>query len=87
MVTFTVDQNIFEIPENEISKIKVLQTYFKGNKVYDMNLPDKYEDPDERIEELITEALKQHVDMDTIKETDALARKTQNELKAKRYTQ
>jgi len=40
-----------------------------------MNLPDKYEDPDERIEELITEALKQHVDMDTVKETDALARK------------
>lgn len=30
-----VDQNIFEIPVNEISDTIVLQTYFQGNNVYD----------------------------------------------------
>jgi len=45
-----VDQNIFEIPANEISETKVLQTYFQGNNVFDSNLPEQQDDYDKLIE-------------------------------------
>jgi len=45
-----VDKNIFEIPENEVSDVKVLQTYFQGNNVYDSNLPEQPDDYDELVE-------------------------------------
>jgi len=32
-----IDKNIFDVPENEIKDIKVLQTFFKGNEVYKRN--------------------------------------------------
>jgi len=51
-----VDKNIFEIPVNEISDTKVLQTYFQGNKVYDSTLiqqPDHYDELVETVEEII----------------------------------
>jgi len=51
-----VDKNIFEIPANEISDTKVLQTYFQGNKVYDSNLiqqPDNYDKLVEDIQESV----------------------------------
>ena len=47
-----VDQNIFEIPEGDISKTKVIQTYFQGNKVY-----DSLEQPQENFAEQVTEML------------------------------
>jgi len=45
-----VDKNIFEIPANEISDAKVLQTYFQGNNVFDSNLPQQQDDYDKLIE-------------------------------------
>jgi len=45
-----VDQNIFEIPVNEISETKVLQTYFQGNNVYDSSIPQEQDNYDELIE-------------------------------------
>jgi len=51
-----VDKNIFEIPANEISDTKVLQTYFQGNKVYDSDLiqqPDNYDELVDAIEESV----------------------------------
>jgi len=53
-----VNQNIFEIPVNEISETKVLQTYFQGNNVYDSNLikqPDDYDELVEAIQGMIDE--------------------------------
>jgi len=45
-----VEQNIFEIPVNEISDAKVLQTYFQGNNVYDSSIPKEQDNYDELIE-------------------------------------
>jgi len=32
-----IDKNIFDVPENEIKDIQILQTFFKGNEVYKRN--------------------------------------------------
>jgi len=45
-----VDKNIFEIPANEISNAKVLQTFFQGNNIFDSNLPQQQDDYDKLIE-------------------------------------